>query len=86
MLAHRAPEKMEKFMQLNPADVADLPWRKSSKSGPYSDNCVEVAPLADGSVAVRHSKHPDGLAIGYTRDEFRAFIEGARDGEFDDLI
>lgn len=36
---------------------AGLTWRKSSLS---SDNgtCVELAPLPDGRVAVRDSKHP----------------------------
>lgn len=63
-----------------------LAWRKSSKSGPISDNCVEVAAVGDGSVAVRHSKHRQGPVLAYTQDEFRAFVEGAKDGDFDDLI
>jgi hypothetical protein len=62
-----------------------LAWRKSSKSGPINDNCVEVAAAGD-DVAVRHSKTPVGPVITYTRDEFRAFVEGAKAGEFDDLI
>lgn len=64
----------------------DLAWRKSTRSGPVNDNCVEVAPAGDGSVAVRHSKHQQGPVLAYTRDEFRAFVEGAKAGEFDDLI
>lgn len=63
----------------------DLAWRKSSKSGPISDNCVEVADAGD-AVVVRHSKHREGPVLAYTRDEFRAFVEGAKDGEFNDLI
>ncbi len=73
-------------MELKAADVAELAWRKSSKSGVFEDNCVEVAPMPDGSVAVRHSKHPAGPVIGYTQAEMRAFVEGAKAGEFDDLI
>jgi hypothetical protein len=64
----------------------DLPWRKASRSGPVSDNCVEVAPAGGGGVAVRHSKHRQGPVLAYTRDEFAAFVEGAKAGEFDDLI
>jgi hypothetical protein len=35
------------------------------------------------AVAVRHSHHPAGAAIIYTRAEWEAFIAGAKDGEFD---
>jgi hypothetical protein len=62
----------------------DLSWRKSSASNP-SGNCVEIAVLAGGDVAVRHSRHPTGPTIVYTRAEMSAFIRGIRSGEFDDL-
>jgi Domain of unknown function (DUF397) len=57
-------------------------WTKSSYSGPTGGNCVEVAFLADGEVAMRNSRHPDGLALIFTRAEWDAFLRGARDGEF----
>jgi hypothetical protein len=50
-----------------------------------SGNCVEVAALADGAVAVRNSRDPGGPALVYTRGELAAFVAGARNGEFDDL-
>jgi hypothetical protein len=59
------------------------PWVKSSRSGPTGGNCVEVAFLADGDVAMRNSREPDGPALIFTRAEWDAFLGGARDGEFD---
>jgi hypothetical protein len=47
---------------------------------------VEVARLADGQVAVRNPADPDGPALISTRAEIEAFIGGAQDGDFDDLI
>lgn len=58
-------------------------WRTSRRSEEGGGNCVEVAPLADGGVAVRHSKHPDAAVIVYTRAEWDAFIAGAKNREFD---
>jgi Domain of unknown function (DUF397) len=60
-------------------------WRKSRRSNP-SGNCVELAELADGAVAVRNSRHPAGPALIYTRAEIAAFILGAKDGDFDALV
>ncbi|AIA07138.1 MULTISPECIES: DUF397 domain-containing protein [Streptomyces] len=60
-------------------------WRKSRRSNP-SGNCVELALLPDGGVAVRNSRHASGPALIYTRAELAAFVQGAKDGEFDDLF
>jgi hypothetical protein len=57
-------------------------WRKSNRSGPYSDNCVEVA-FVDGGVAVRDSRNPDEAILLFTDAEWDAFVAGAKDGEFD---
>ena len=58
-------------------------WRKSTYSGDSS--CVEFAPVADGTVALRDSKNPGADALVFTRAEIDAFLQGAKAGEFDDL-
>ena len=60
-------------------------WQKSRRSNP-SGNCVELAPLPGGKIAVRNSRDPEGPALVYTVDEIAAFIHGARDGDFDNLV
>jgi hypothetical protein len=58
-------------------------WIKSSFSGPTGGNCVEIAFLASGQVAVRNSRHADGPELIFTGAEWDAFVRGARGGEFD---
>ncbi|WP_435124463.1 DUF397 domain-containing protein [Actinacidiphila sp. bgisy144] len=64
--------------------IVDARWVKSTASAPKGD-CVEVAKLANGDVAVRNSRHTKGPALVYTRSEFRAFVAGARAGDFDTM-
>ena len=72
--------KMEaKGLQVN---LENAKWRKSNRSGPYSDNCVEVA-FVDDAIAVRDSKDPKGPVLLFTQGEWDAFVGGAKDGEFD---
>lgn len=61
---------------------ARVTWKKSTRSNGSGD-CVEVAELQDGRRLVRDSKNPDGGNLTFTPSEWRAFIEGAKDGEFD---
>ena len=62
--------------------LSDLVWVKSRRSGPTGGNCVEVAFMPGGQVAMRNSRHPDGPALVFTRAEWDAFLGGAQDGEF----
>lgn len=64
-----------------------MKWKKSSKS--LVNNCVEVARTDDGRVAVRDSKQNGrkGQAfLIFSPDEWTAFLEGAKAGEFDDVL
>jgi Domain of unknown function (DUF397) len=65
-------------------DPAMAAWRKSSFSNAGGE-CVEVAALADGRVAVRNSKAPDAGTVFFTRAEIGAWLRGVKAGEFDDL-
>jgi len=59
-------------------------WRKGSRSnGNGGNNCVEVANMDDGGVAVRDSKNPSGPVLFFTPTEWTAFVDSAKNGEFD---
>ena len=65
-------------MESNPGE---LHWFKSRASA--AGNCVEVAHLPGGGVAVRDSKDRAKAPHVYTRSEWEAFLVGAKNGEFD---
>jgi uncharacterized protein DUF397 len=64
--------------------LPDVIWRKAQYSV-ANGACVEVA-NAGGMLAMRDSKDPDGPVLMYTPSEWRAFLDGAKKGEFDDLL
>jgi Domain of unknown function (DUF397) len=66
-------------------ELHGVTWHKSHYSSP-NGNCVEIAKLPGGGVAMRNSRDPNGPALIYTPAEFIAFLDGARDGDFDTLI
>ncbi len=76
---------MTQQSQPTATEPSGLAWRKSSFSGGNGGSCVEAAPLPDGRVAVRNSKHPDAGTVYFTRAEMDAYIKGVKAGEFDDL-
>jgi hypothetical protein len=66
------------------SDLAGVVWRKSSYSNENGGACVEVADLPDGGRAVRDTKdHGRGPILRFTAGEWRAFVLGVKDGEFD---
>ncbi|MFC1405723.1 MULTISPECIES: DUF397 domain-containing protein [Streptacidiphilus] len=68
-----------------PIDLTSLRWFKSSYSGDQGA-CVEIAHTSTGSVAVRDSKQndrPGQQVFEFDGAAWQAFVNGARNGEFD---
>jgi hypothetical protein len=59
-----------------------MEWIKPSSSG--GGNCAEAA-SDGGEVLIRNSKRPREATVRFTPDEWRAFLDGAKAGEFDHL-
>lgn len=59
-------------------------WRKSGFSD-EKGNCVVINTTLtpEGWVGLGDSKTPDGVIHAFTLGEFRAFVAGVREGEFD---
>ena len=66
------------------SERAGLSWIKAQAST-HNGACVEIA-AAGGNIAMRDSKDPGGPILVYTTAEFSAFLNGARNGEFDGLV
>ncbi len=70
-------------------DLTGATWRKSSYSSGDGGPCIEIAVLpgskegSDRVIAMRDGNNPDGPALIFTPDEWRAFTAGVNDGEFD---
>jgi hypothetical protein len=69
---------------LGPDARDEIFWRISSYSPSGGGNCVETGTLPDatGRVAVRHSHHPDGLALVFGRGPWATFLGSVKAGEF----
>ncbi|MFJ7209465.1 DUF397 domain-containing protein [Streptomyces sp. NPDC098789] len=64
------------------SSIGGAVWVKARASDAVN-NCVEIARVEEGEVALRNSRFPDGPALVFTRAEMIAFIAGVRAGEFD---
>jgi hypothetical protein len=60
----------------------ELHWRKSSFSAD-TGSCIELAE-GDGVIFMREGDDPQ-VVVQTTRQKLRAFLAGAKAGEFDDL-
>jgi hypothetical protein len=58
-------------------------WRVAKKCDIV--NCVQVARLNE-MIVIGDTKNPDGPVLLYTQDEWEAFINGVRHGDFDDIV
>ncbi|MGP3922016.1 DUF397 domain-containing protein [Streptomyces sp. 8N616] len=77
---------MHEFKNGTPAtQIDDAVWVKSTYSNPNGE-CVELALLPGGDIALRNSRDPGGPALIYTRNEIEVFLRGAKDGEFDGMV
>lgn len=63
----------------NPQDTDALTWLRPALCGPAT--CVEVA-LTDDSVYVRDGKNPEGPALRFDHEEWRAFRASIAAGQF----
>ena len=60
------------------------PWIKASRSGELAQ-CVEMR-RNGGAVEVRDSKDPEGPSLSHAKSGFAAWLDGAKNGEFDHLM
>lgn len=63
-------------------DLTGVRWRKASRSGNNGGNCVEVATSLPRAVAIRDSKDQQGPVLIFTPDDWQAFCNGVKRGEF----
>jgi len=64
--------------------LTGVTWIKSSYSNPSGD-CVELAKLTGGKIAVRNSRYPGGLTLFYTRVVMAVFLQVVKEGGFDEM-
>ncbi|MGW1545105.1 DUF397 domain-containing protein [Streptomyces sp. NPDC002309] len=67
--------------ELYALDISGVDWN-SAPGTEEQEERVEIAYLPGGAVAMRSSLDPETV-LRYTEGEWRAFVLGARDGEFD---
>jgi len=72
------------MLAANDPELQNVTWRKAAKSD-SGGQCVELADLGGDRIALRNSREPDQPAHVFTRSEIACLIDGARNGEFDDL-
>ncbi|QIP84345.1 DUF397 domain-containing protein [Streptomyces sp. Tu 2975] len=76
-----AVDKERQKEELYALDISGVEWVGAPGTSPDEER-VEIAHLPGGAVAMRSSLDHDTV-LRYTDAEWRAFVLGARDGEFD---
>ncbi|MFI1015736.1 DUF397 domain-containing protein [Streptomyces sp. NPDC020965] len=76
-----AVDKEREKEELYALDISGVEWL-SAPGTSADEERVEIAYLPGGGVAMRSSLDQDTV-LRYTEAEWRAFVLGARDGEFD---
>jgi hypothetical protein len=64
---------------------SDIGWMMSSRSTGNGGSCVQ-ARRQSGVIEVRNSKQPDAGTVRFTLEEWDSFLDGAKKGEFDQLL
>ncbi|MGO8891278.1 MAG: DUF397 domain-containing protein [Streptosporangiaceae bacterium] len=57
-------------------------WRIAGRCD--SGACVEIGTLGE-SILIRSSADPDGMRVTLSRAQWRVFVAGVKDGDFDGL-
>jgi predicted secreted Zn-dependent protease len=65
-----------------PPTLGKITWKVAQKCN--EGGCIRVASQSD-QILIGDSKNPSGLVLSYTRDEWNAFVEGVRHGDFDEV-
>lgn len=76
---------MGEHHEMPASGLQNADWQASRHGDPQAAG-VEMAALPGGAIAMRNSRHPGGPVLIYTYAEIEAFLAGAKDGDFDDLI
>jgi predicted secreted Zn-dependent protease len=70
-------------MPAMPDSQEGLSWRVARRCN--GGACVQVAATSDG-ILIGSSLQPEGPVIACSPAEWAAFVEGIRQGDFDDLL
>ncbi len=69
----------DKKLTQSPNPFKDQGFKLSS----FTHKCCCVAVRMGDTVDVRDTKHPDGPTVSFNKDEWSAFVDGVKAGEFD---